>query len=128
MVAKNNLLRRALKEKFTNDGLPRDVEDVLRGQTAVYFGTDPVSASKTITKFAEDHEQLQIKSAIFEDKVATVADIKAYSKLPSREQLIASLLAQLQAPAQALIRQLSAPIQNFVYGLDALRIKLSTSN
>jgi large subunit ribosomal protein L10 len=123
MVAKNNLLRRALTEKSKE--LADQVDTVLNGQTAVYFGADPVAASKTVTKFMEDHEQLQIKSAIFEDKVATVADIKAYSKLPSREQLLASLLAQLQAPAQALVRQLSAPIQNFVYGLEALKVKLS---
>lgn len=123
MVAKNNLLRRALGEKSKD--LAEKVDSVLNGPTAVLFGSDPVAASKTITKFAEDHENLEIKSAIFEDKVATIEDIKAYSKLPSREQLIASLLAQLQAPAQALVRQLAAPMQNFVYGLEALRAKLS---
>ena len=123
MVAKNNLLRRALNEKSKD--LAGQVDTVLNGPTAVYFGTDPVSAAKIVSKFMEDHEQLEIKSAIMDDKVISLADIKILSKLPSREQLIASLLAQLQAPAQALVRQLSAPIQNFVYGLNALQIKLS---
>ena len=60
-----------------------------------------------------------------DDKVITLADISALSKLPSYEELLARLMAQLQAPAQALVRQLSAPMQNLVYGLEALKKKLS---
>jgi len=125
MVAKNNLLRLAFNSKYP-EGLPRDVADVLRGPTAILFSPDAVSAAKVVSKFAEDHEKLKIKTGIMDDKVITFAEIRALSKLPSREQLLSSLLAQLQAPAQALVRQLSAPIQNFVYGLEALKIKLST--
>lgn len=123
MVAKNNLLRLALKQKGF-DSLDK-IDAVLNGPTAVLFGTDPVATSKVITEFLKDHEDLQIKSAIIDGKVTSVKEIKAFAKLPSRDQLLASLLAQLQAPAQALVRQLAAPMQNFVYGLEALRTKLS---
>ena len=124
MVAKNNLIRIVLKQKA---GLVEQVDTYLNGPTAVLFGKDPVATSKVIVKFLEDHENVKIKSAIVDDKVLTAADIKAFSKLPGREQLLASLLAQLQAPAQALVRQLNAPIQNLVYGLEALRAKLATN-
>lgn len=123
MVAKNNLIRIALKEKSKD--LASQVDTVLNGPTAVLFGTDPVSTAKVMSKFVEDHEAIKIKSAIMDDKVVSLAEIKTYSKLPSKDQLLASLLAQLQAPAEALVRQLSAPIQNFVYGLEALHTKLS---
>ncbi len=123
MVAKNNLIRIALKEKSKETA--EQVDSVLNGPTAVLFGSDPVATSKVMSKFVEDHENIKIKSAIMDDKVVSLAEIKAYSKLPSKDQLLASLLAQLQAPAQALVRQLSAPIQNFVYGLEALKVKLS---
>lgn len=123
MVAKNNLIRIALKEKSKETA--GQVDSVLNGPTAVLFGSDPVATAKVMSKFVEDHENIKIKSAIMDDKVVSLAEIKAYSKLPSKDQLIASLLAQLQAPAQALVRQLSAPIQNFVYGLEALKTKLS---
>jgi len=89
------------------------------------FGADAVSAAKTLTKFAGDHDKLKIKTGIMDDKVITLADISALSKLPSYEELLGKLMAQLQAPAQALVRQLSAPMQNLVYGLDALKTKLS---
>ncbi len=124
MVAKNNLLRLAFNSKYP-EGLPGDVADVLHGPTAILFSSDGVSAAKIVAKFAEDHDRLKIKSGVMDDKVITISEIRALSKLPSREQLLSSLLAQLQAPAQALVRQLSAPIQNFVYGLQALRAKLS---
>jgi large subunit ribosomal protein L10 len=124
LVTKNNLVRLALNDKFP-DGLPRDIADVLRGPTAVLFSPDAVSAAKIVSKFAEDHDKLKIKTGLMDGQVITILEIKALSKLPSREQLLSSLLAQLQAPAQALVRQLQAPIQNFVYGLEALRAKLS---
>ncbi|KKT72365.1 MAG: 50S ribosomal protein L10 [Candidatus Collierbacteria bacterium GW2011_GWB1_44_6] len=123
LVTKNNLMRLALEEKSKD--LAKDLHDSLQGPTAVLFSPDAVAAAKIVAKFAEDHDKLKIKTGIMDDKIITIADIQALSKLPSREQLLASLLAQLQAPAQALVRQLQAPMQNFVYGLEALRAKLS---
>ncbi len=123
LVTKNNLMRLALEEKSKD--LAKDLGDFLQGPTAVLFSPDAVNAAKVVSKFSEDHEKLKIKTGIMDDKIITIADIKALSKLPSREQLLASLLAQLQAPATALVRQLSAPMQNFVYGLEALRAKLT---
>ncbi len=123
IVTKNNLLRLALKEKSKE--LADALDSFLNGPTAVLFGSDAVSAAKILSKFAEDHEKLKIKTGVMDDKVITVADISALSKLPSYEQLLGQLMAQLQAPAQALVRQLNAPAQRLVYGLEALRVKLS---
>lgn len=123
LVTKNNLMRLALEGKSKD--LAKDLDTFLQGPTAVLFSPDAVSAAKIVSKFAEDHDKLKIKTGIMDDKVITLSEISLLSKLPSREQLLSSLLAQLQAPAQALVRQLSAPIQNFVYGLEALKVKLS---
>ena len=123
MVAKNNLLRLALQEKSKD--LAKDLDSFLEGPTAVLFSPDAVGAAKIVSEFAKDHDKLKIKTGVMDDKIITFAEITALSKLPSRDQLLASLLAQLQAPAQALVRQLQAPMQNLVYGLEALRIKLT---
>jgi len=123
LVAKNNLMRLALKEKSPE--LVDSIDTFLQGPTAVLFSPDAVSASKIVMKFSEDHDKLKIKAGIMDNKVISVNEISSLSKLPGREQLLASLLAQLQAPAQALVRQLSAPAQNLVYGLEALKAKLS---
>ena len=122
MVTKNNLIRRALEG--SSKDLVKELIPFLQGPTAVLFTKDSVAGSKVAADFAKDHDKLKIKSGIVDGKVVSYADIIVLSKLPSKEQLLSSLLAQLQAPAQALVRQLSAPIQNFVYGLQALRTKL----
>lgn len=123
LVTKNNLLRLALTEKSKD--LAKDLETFLSGPTAILFSPDAVSAAKIVAKFAEDHDKLKIKSGVMEDKVITISEITSLSKLPSREQLLSSLLAQLLSPAQALVRQLQAPIQNFVYGLNQLQVLLN---
>ncbi len=58
-----------------------------------------------------------------DDKILTVDQIDALAKLPSKDQLLATLLAQLSAPAQSLVRQMNAPIQRLVYALEAIRNK-----
>lgn len=122
MVAKNNLLRLAFKEKDAEVAKALDTD--LNGPTAVLFSEDAVAGAKIVSKFAEDHENLKIKSGVMDGKVISLSEITALSKLPGREELLAKLLAQLQAPAQALVRQLNAPIQNLVYGLEAIKAKL----
>ena len=124
VVTKNNLLRLALKE--TNADLAESLDSFLNGPTAVLFSKkDAVAGAKVVMNFAEDHDKLKVKSGIMDGKAITKVEITSLSKLPGREQLLSSLLAQLQAPAQALVRQLNAPIQNLVYGLQALHTKLS---
>lgn len=132
VVAKNNLLKIALEEKL--GGLPQAVADTLSGPTAVIFAqTDAVTTTKVITEFAKDRNLPEMKIGLMlgqrslggvgEDKVLSVKDLETLSKLPSREQLLASLLAQLSAPAQALVRQIAAPAQLLVYALDAISKK-----
>ena len=124
MVAKNNLLAIALKEKL--GGLPRDIEDVLRGPTAVIFAqTDAVTTAKALAEFIKDKDKSlpEIKFGLLDDKILSIKDLEILSQLPSREQLLASLLAQMQAPAQALVRQINAPTQLLVYALDAIKNK-----
>lgn len=122
VVAKNNLLKIALEEKLGN--LPSDVADVLRGPTAVVFAqTDVVTATKAIVEFAKDKNLPEIKIGLMNDKVLTLDQINTLSKLPSREQLLSSLLAQMSAPAEALVRQINAPAQLLVYALEAIKNK-----
>ena len=121
MVAKNNLLRITLTEKLGT--LPKEVDAVLNGPTAVIFAqTDAVTTTKALTEFIKDKDKNlpELKIGLMEDKILSVKDLETLSKLPSREQLLASLLAQLQAPAQALVRQLATPAQLLVYALDAI--------
>ncbi len=120
MVVKNNLLKLALKET----SLPKEVEDILHGPTALIVANDDaVVTTKALTDFIKDKEKPSIKIGLMDGKVLTQTDIQTLSKLPSRNQLLSNLLAQLQAPMQALVRQINAPVQRLVYALEAIRNK-----
>ncbi|HLE50094.1 MAG TPA: 50S ribosomal protein L10 [Patescibacteria group bacterium] len=121
LVAKNNLLKIALKEKLGD--LPRELEDVLNGPTAVIFAeSDAVTTAKALAEFIKDKDKSlpEIKLGLLDGQILSVKDIETLSQLPSREQLLATLLAQLAAPAQALVRQINTPAQLLVYALEAI--------
>ena len=62
-----------------------------------------------MVKFAEDHENLEIKGGMIEGKVSSLDEINALSKLPDREGLLSMLLSVLQAP-----------VRNFAYAVKAV--------
>ncbi|GAP61691.1 large subunit ribosomal protein L10 [Ardenticatena maritima] len=115
MVAKNTLLRLALSQA----GLPVP-EELLTGPTAVLFAEeDPAAAAKTLLAFAKDHELLKVKGGIVTGQIVDEAGIEALSKLPSREELLATLIATIQAPAQKLVMLLQAPQRDLILTLKA---------
>ncbi|OUM89116.1 MAG: 50S ribosomal protein L10 [Bacillus thermozeamaize] len=93
-VVKNTLTRRAAAAAEI-EGL----EQYLVGPTAIAFSReDVVAPAKILTKFAKEHEELEIKGGLVEGKVVSLDEIKALADLPSREGLLSMLLSVLQAP------------------------------
>lgn len=122
MVTRNRIFKIAAKE-VVKDGFDK-LEAVLDGQNAFLFSKeDAVSALKALFKFAEDHEQLEIKVGILDDKVLTFEETQALSKLPSKKELIGQLISRIQGPAYGMVNVLAAPTRNLVYALDAIAKK-----
>lgn len=83
------------------------------GTNIYLWSDDQISACKVADKFASDNkEKFIIKSGIIEGKVADLATVNAFAKLPSRDELLGMLAATWMAP-----------LTNFTIGLDALRRK-----
>lgn len=121
-VAKNTLLSRILETKLGT--LPDNVKDILHGPTAILISQgDVVTSTKALTKFIDENQLPAIKIAIMGDKILTPDNVTALSNLPSKEQLLATLLAQLNAPAQSFVSVLSANMRNLVYALSAIKDK-----
>jgi len=127
-VTKNNLVRLALEGRSKE--LAESFKQALEGPTATMFALgDAVDAAKILTKLAEANENLKIKMGLLlgsegsVDQILTPNQIEALSKLPSKDQLIAKLLAQLNAPVQTLARLINSPMQYLVYALDAVKNK-----
>jgi len=121
-VAKNNLLRLALKDKLKK--IPKEIDKALNGPTAIMFAnSDAAPSIKALTSFIKDNQRPQIKTGIMQDRVLSLAEIDQLSQLPSREQLLATLLSQINAPTQSFASVLAAPTRYLVYALNAIKDK-----
>jgi len=82
---------------------------------------DPVAGAKVIAEFAKDNEQFVIKAGAMPNSVMSIQDIKALATLPSREELLATLLGTMQAPMAKLVRTLNEVPGKFARTLAAYR-------
>lgn len=104
-VVKNTFLRRALSE----EKLPEMTGD-LKGQTAVVYGkSDVCAAAKVIKNFAAEFQKPQIRAGLVDKALLGKDAILTMASLPSREVLLAQLLALIQAPASKLVRLVQTP-------------------
>lgn len=118
-VVKNTMTRIAAHEAGI-EGL----DQYLEGTTAIAVSnTDPVAPAKVISDFIKEHklDSLEIKAGMVEGKVIDAAGVKSLAALPTREVLIAQVLAGMQSPIVGFVNVLQGSIRNVVYALDALR-------
>ena len=106
-VAKNRLAKIAL------EGHPaQGMADLLTGMTVLAYSEDPVAAAKAVEDFAKCNQKLEVIGGAMGDTVLDRAGVKAVSQMPSREELIASVVACLGAPASGLAGAIGAPASN----------------
>jgi large subunit ribosomal protein L10 len=104
-VGKNRYMRIAIKEA----GLP-SIDDDLKGQTAFITGEEDVcAAAKVLKNFAKEFKKPEIKSGILDGDALDASQVQALADLPSRDQLLAQLLAVINAPASQLVRTINEP-------------------
>ena len=119
-IVKNTLMYLAAEQA----GRPQ-VKEIVQGPTAVAFGfDDPAAAAKTIADYARANaNSFSIRGAVLGDGDPMGPEgVNRLATLPPRPQLIATLLAQMQAPVSRLVGALNGPLQ----GLDnVLRARMS---
>ena len=104
-VVKNTLTKRAISE-----GDFSGLAEHLVGPTAVVLSEeDPVSPAKLLSDFSKDQESFQIKAGVVDGEIVDSAAVEALAKLPSREELLSTLLALINAPATRLLQTMNAP-------------------
>ncbi|MBP3706492.1 MAG: 50S ribosomal protein L10 [Clostridia bacterium] len=103
-VVKNTLLARAIEGTQLED-----MKSVLEGTTAIALSNeDYTAAARILYKFADEHENFNVKTGFLDGKVVDVETIKSLAKLPSREILLATVLGAFQAPIAAFARAVQA--------------------
>ena len=120
-VVKNKLLGIATKE----DAFYENLLPYLKEPTAVAWSfDDPSAPAKVIVDFSKKNEKLKIKCAVVDGDVLDAQGVIALSKMPGKNELLATLLATFMEPATGFVRLLQAAPGNFVYLLDARRRQL----
>jgi large subunit ribosomal protein L10 len=85
------------------------IGDLLTGPTALATSTDPVAAAKIAVDFAKTNDRFEIVGGAMGDTVLDVNGIKALAALPSLDQLRATIIGLVQAPATKIARTVSEP-------------------
>lgn len=120
IVAKNTLIKIALKE--VKIGLPRDLEEILRGPTVVLFAyEDEIAPIKTLAEFTQAHDLPVVKAGFLTKEPLTKDQVATLAKLPTRLELIAKTIGSLKSPLSGIVQVLSGNIRKLVYALNALR-------
>jgi large subunit ribosomal protein L10 len=103
-VAKNRLALIALE-----DTRYKPIGDLLKGPTALATSEDPVAAAKVAVDFAKTHDKFEIVGGAMGDTVLDVNGIKALAELPSLDELRATIVGLIQAPATKIARTINEP-------------------
>ena len=115
MIAKNTLIAKAAKDLGWED-----VTSMLTGPSAVVTGKGDVSElAKIVCQFGKTHNKAAVKGGALEKAALSAEDVDNLSKLPSKDQMRAQLLATFLAPATNLVRIFVAPAQSVLYVLKA---------
>jgi large subunit ribosomal protein L10 len=115
-VVKNTLVRRAVVDTpFAS------LAEKMSGPLTYGIGADPVAVAKLLNDFAKGHEKFVIRAGAMPGQVMSAKEVAALATLPSREELIATLLGTMQAPIAKFVRTLNEVPSKFVRTLAALR-------
>ena len=116
LIGKNTLFRIAAK----NAGLTEIVE-YLSGPTAIAFGyDDPAVPAKILYDSYKDKEKPVIKAFVLDKELYAGSEIVRLAELPSREVLLASIVAAVESPMSSLVASIDGVMQELVATVDAL--------
>ena len=106
-VAKNRLAKIALKDKDC-EGLT----DILSGQTVLAYAADPVTPAKIVEAFAKDNGKLVILGGAMGPDILDVSGVQALAKMPSREEVLASIIGAVSGVGGQVVAAVTAPATN----------------
>lgn len=114
-VVKNSIIELAAEKAGFSD-----LVKGLQGPTAVTIGDDPVTPAKIISDFSKESGLPAFKMGLVEGVVYEPSDIKRFSDLPSRDELLAKAVGSIAAPLSGLVGTLDGVISKFVRVVNAI--------
>jgi large subunit ribosomal protein L10 len=115
-VLKNTLARRAVAETPFK-GLSQNMV----GPLAYGISSDPVAVAKVLQEFARENDKFVIRAGAMPNVMMTPREVADLAKMPSRQELLATLLGTLQAPLAKLVRTMNEVPGKFARTVAAVR-------
>lgn len=115
-VIKNRIAKIALKGKGGDAAA-----DLFQGPVAIAYAEDPSAPAKVTTEFAKDNDKLKLVGAIMDEEVMDAAGVSVLADMPSREEMIATVIARLLGQASQIGQRIAAPGQQLAGAIDAIR-------
>jgi len=117
-VFKNTLFKRALDESGKYDKLA----DHLVGMTGYAFasGDNSVAPAKIIKKYFDATQKLALKACYIEDQYYDGSKLVELASLPSKSEIIASILSSINAPASGIVGAINAVMRDLVNVVDQI--------
>ncbi|MGR3490954.1 MAG: 50S ribosomal protein L10 [Shimia sp.] len=117
-VAKNRLAKIALQGKPGES-----MAQHLTGMTVLAYSEDPVAAAKAVKAFTKDNKKLEVLGGAMGETALDPAGVDAVADMPSREELIASIVGCIGAPASNIAGAIGAPASNIASILSTIEEK-----
>ena len=103
-VVKNNFAKLAFRQLSA----PEDIDTYLTGPTAVAIApSDSNEVAKILMDFTKEAPVLQIKGGLVGKDLYSAQQVEAFSRLPSRLELISMLMSVMNGPARNLAMALN---------------------
>lgn len=105
-VVRNRLAKLALKGQ-KGEG----ASDMFRGTIAIAYSDDFTAAPKVVTEYAKSNDKFEIVGGFMDEEIMDAKGVDILSKMPSREELIATVAARLLGQACEVVSRLTNPGQ-----------------
>jgi large subunit ribosomal protein L10 len=118
------IVKNSLTERAADDAEAQDLKALLQGPTALTFVRgDVASAAKALADYARATQLLPFKGGMMDGAALDPEQIRAISRLPSREALYGQLVGVVASPVSGLVRTLGALVGGLAVALGQVQAK-----
>lgn len=117
-IVKNSLMERASEELDIKD-LTKD----LVGCTAIAFSSeDGVAPARLLKEYSKKNKvEMKTKSGLVEGRFLSPEKVVEIASLPSKDILMAQMVAGVKSPLYSLVFVLQGPLRGLIYTLEAIK-------
>ena len=78
----------------------------------IFGDADPIAPAKIIRQYFEKGQKPRLKVAVIEGQMFDGSQLKQVSELPTREELISSMIGSIHAPISGIVGSINAVLRD----------------